>query len=248
MVEKLKAVFAAFALLLGLTLSSCESCNEKKGKPDGKTDVPSVTDAVNRDTSNPTTNPTLVPGATPTSPQAPTTNPTPAPQTPKQIAEVEVRIAIKKVVDATKNVNEKAQFAGKKDKDIAEVMVVDKNQFEGIKNEIGKWIASVNTLSATMTSLSENADKVIAGGAGAEDWHTTLCFAENMFYVNIDKDWEPGGKIHGAWRGHRGHFAKNNPTEFAGADAAIASFRDAKTELGNAVNELKDAMTKWISA
>jgi hypothetical protein len=80
MVEKLKAVFAAFALLLGLTLSSCKSRSGEEGKDKGKSkvDVPSVTDAVGRDTSNPNTNPAPATASTPPTPDPNSTT------TPKQ--------------------------------------------------------------------------------------------------------------------------------------------------------------------
>jgi hypothetical protein len=266
---KLKAVFAAFVLLFGLTLSSCESCSGDKGK--GKVDAPNVTDATGRNTPN--HNPNVidaVDGDTPNQNPNPnvtddvdrdTPNPNPAPtQTPKQIAEADVRVAIKKVVDAIKNVNDKAQVAGTKEKDIAKVMKpkLGDGCTGGVDRGVDKWIDLLKQWTATRTLLHEKADDVIASCSDVGSWNLALVVADSpknkSDEARIDNGWGAAENdvwssamiSNNAWRGCRDGLAASYPSEFA--NAAVADFYTAKIELGNAVNELKDGMTKWIDA
>jgi hypothetical protein len=173
MVEKLKAVFAAFALLLGLTLSSCKSRSGEEGKDKGKSkvDVPMAPATAS-------TPPTPDPNST-TTPSVPA-------QTPKQIAEAEaeanIRIAINDLIDVAKKVNERAVARGKHDTDAAEAVQHEykpdnfkygQDRLVRVKKAVNAWIKAVKTWTETHSiTLVKAAESVLANTMSRNEWTT----------------------------------------------------------------------------
>jgi hypothetical protein len=123
-----------------------------------------------------------------------------------------------------------------------------------LKTTCDEWIALVNKWANDRDALTKSAERVIAGD-DIKSWDAALVAANSTANTKnentIDEAWKGekyGIVVNRGWCGTRGWILKTYPNEFANVNAVVVNFDAAKAELNSAIDELKNAMTRWIYA